>query len=177
MSSDLIAIGIVTAVHGVAGYVRVLALGSFPERFRSGMQVRLSSNLGEVVSVEDVKIYGTVLLLKLAGVEDRETAENLRGCSLLVPKTDRYPLPADTYYVDDLLGLRVVTKDGRAVGSVVDVEPNPANDLLVVALDAGGHALIPAVRALATVEIERGRVVVDAIPGLLPVGEDGSGAH
>jgi 16S rRNA processing protein RimM len=39
-------------------------------------------------------------------------------------------LPADTYYVADLVGIDVVDENGARVGVVRDVLPGPANDVL-----------------------------------------------
>jgi 16S rRNA processing protein RimM len=48
------------------------------------------------------------------------------------------------------------------------LEVSPAQDLLVVSLDAGGDAYLPFVEAIVPeVDVERGRVVVDPPPGLL----------
>ena len=42
-------------------------------------------------------------------------------------------------WVHELIGAEVTTTDGRVLGRVADVEPNPASDLLVLS----GGALIP----------------------------------
>ena len=61
----------------------------------------------------------------------------------------------------------MVDHQGRERGRVADVVPGAAHDLLAVELPGGTSALIPAVAALVTVELEAGRVLVDAVPGLL----------
>jgi 16S rRNA processing protein RimM len=62
----------------------------------------------------------------------------------------------------------VVDTAGVTVGEVAGLEPGPAQDLLVVALAAGGQALVPFVEAIVPeVDLEAGRVVIDPPPGLL----------
>jgi ribosomal 30S subunit maturation factor RimM len=61
----------------------------------------------------------------------------------------------------------VVDRQGRERGRVVDVVPGAAHDLLSVELPGGASALVPAVAALVTVDLQAGRVLVDAVPGLL----------
>ncbi len=58
-----------------------------------------------------------------------------RGAVLSIPRDSLPPLPADTYYVADLVGLEVLDENGACVGSVRDVLPGPANDVLE--LDSG----------------------------------------
>jgi 16S rRNA processing protein RimM len=65
----------------------------------------------------------------------------------------------------------VVDSHGRERGVVAEVLPGAAHDLLEVRRSDGETVLVPAVAALVTVELEAGRVVVQALPGLLA--EDG----
>jgi 16S rRNA processing protein RimM len=58
-----------------------------------------------------------------------------RGADLTIRREDLEPLPADAYYVADLIGLDVIDADGTRVGAVRDVLPGPANDALE--LDTG----------------------------------------
>jgi 16S rRNA processing protein RimM len=50
---------------------------------------------------------------------------------------------------------------------VADVLPGTAHDLLSVRLPDDRTVLVPAVAALVDVDLDAGRVVVDALPGLL----------
>jgi ribosomal 30S subunit maturation factor RimM len=53
-----------------------------------------------------------------------------RGAELTVARDELAPLPTDTYYVADLVGLAVFDDSGARVGVVRDVLPGPANDSL-----------------------------------------------
>jgi 16S rRNA processing protein RimM len=110
---------------------------------------------------------GRLLLLRLAGLEDRDAAEPLRGLLLSIPFEDARPLDADEYWPHQLIGLKVVDADGRERGVVSDVLPGAAHDLLQVRRPDGEAVLVPSVAALVTVELEAGRLVVQALPGLL----------
>ena len=71
------------------------------------------------------------------GVERREDAEQWRGTVLRAPRIDDDD--DDAIWIDDLYGATVYDATGTARGVVVDVEANPASDLLV--LDSG--TLVP----------------------------------
>jgi len=80
-----------------------------------------------------------------------------RGAALEVPR-DALPEPAaGEWYVFQLVGLSVEEDGGRVLGKVADVEPWPANDVLV--LDGG--AMLPLVDAcVLQVDLDAGRIVV-----------------
>lgn len=83
-----------------------------------------------------------------------------RGAPLAVRRSDLPPPDEGSYYVSDLVGLRVVGPQGDEVGSVVEVLPGPANDVLE--LDTG--LLLPLVEdCVRAVDLEAGRI--DLNPG------------
>ena len=85
-----------------------------------------------------------------------------RGAELAVPRDVLPELPADSYYVVELVGLEVVDEHGALVGSVRDVLPGPANDVLE--LDSG--LLLPLVEAcVREVDITGGRILLN--PGFI----------
>ena len=100
-------------------------------------------------------------ILRLAGHEDRESAEALRGSDLLVHREAAPPLGDDEWYAEDLEGCRVV--DGEvAVGSVRRLLALPSCEVLEVEREGGGDLLVPLVRdAVRSVDVAAGVVDVD----------------
>ena len=77
-----------------------------------------------------------------------------RGATLAVPREELPEPDDDAYYVFQLVGLDVVEEGGRALGSVVEVQPGVANDALE--LDSG--LLLPLVEAcVLEIDLEAGR--------------------
>lgn len=170
-SGEWIAIATVVAPHGIRGEVRCRPLSDHPERFQAGVVVRRFDETRKTLTehvIEEVRWFKGHVILRLSGIATRDEAEAMRGSDLLVAVSERYRLPEGHYYVDDLRGMEVCTVSGRLLGIVEEVIPNPANDLLQVATDAGVRILIPLVRAFVTIDQDAGRIVVDPIPGLLP---------
>jgi len=163
-----IIVGRIVRPHGIRGEVKVAPLSDWPERFKDFHSLYLESEgNAKRVEVEGRRVRGNQVILKLSGVNDREGAESLRGVLLKVREETCPPLPEDTHYVFDLVGLEVKTTGGERVGSVVDVLQMPAHDVYVV--DArGGEVLIPAVKTfIKRVDIEDGVIVIEPIEGLL----------
>ena len=88
----------------------------------------------------------------------------------LVSTVDTEDRPQDTeeFYDHQLVGLTMVSTEGRHVGEVAEVVHSAAQDLLVVTTPDGGEVLVPFVAALVPeVDLQGGRVVVEDRPGLL----------
>ena len=186
-------VGRVLRPHGVRGEVAVEVLSDAPDRFSPGAELAAGDPDGpqplETAVVRAARLHLGRLLLTLEGVEDRDAADRYRGAWLSIPVTQARPLAPDEFWPHQLVGLAVVDRQGRRRGRVADVVPGAAHDLLAVELTEGSGepqggapvhqarrmALVPAVAALVTVELDAGRVLVDAVPGLLGDPPEGSG--
>lgn len=170
----------IVAPQGLSGELRVYPESDFPERFEvPGTRWLLRPGETEPQPIELLSgryIAGKNLyVLELAGVKNRDQAEELRGCKLMVPASDRPRLGKDEYHVIDLLGLEVFMQtSGELVGTVVDIIA-AGNDLLQVKLHpsyANGKEekiiLIPFVKAIApVVDLQSRRIEITPPPGLL----------
>jgi 16S rRNA processing protein RimM len=168
---DRLVIGRVIRPHGVKGEVVVQPLTDAPDRFTAGTELAL----GDPEQAEPLRPLVVAaarddrgwLLVSFDGVADRDAAEPLRGGLLSIPREAARPLAADEFWSHQLVGLAVFDREGTRRGVVDEVMPGSAHDLLSVRLDGGASVLVPAVAALVTVELDAGRLVVDAVPGLL----------
>ena len=122
----VVRIGRVGRPHGLDGAFVVEEASEDPERLAVGAELLVDGEPARVIVSRQVG--GRRRAIKL----DRAAA---RGSELTVPRGDLSPLPSDTYYVADLIGLAVLDEQGRRVGVVRDVLPGPANDALE--LDTG----------------------------------------
>jgi 16S rRNA processing protein RimM len=87
-------------------------------------------------------------LIKLAGVNDPETAETLRGYLLQLPAAEAWPLPPGTFYAFQIYDLPVLAPDGRTLGLVDDILATGSNDVYVVRNAAGRELLVPAIKEI-----------------------------
>jgi 16S rRNA processing protein RimM len=164
-------VGRVVRPHGLRGEVVVEVLSDAPERFSPGAKLA-AGDPDTPASLRDLQVEASRLhlgrmLLRLAGLADRDAVEPLRGLLLSIPFEDARGLAADEFWPHQLVGLKVVDPDGRERGVVVDVLPGAAHDLLQVRRPDGESVLVPSVAALVTVELEAGRLVVRPLAGLL----------
>lgn len=154
--------GRITRPHGVRGEVAVHPLSEIEERYAPGSV--LSVDDGRTLTVRSSRPHHGRLLVTFEEIADRTEAEALRGALLLVPASAVPPPPEDAFWVHQIVGLEVVTEEGRALGRVREVIAGPANDVWVTE-----EVLIPAVRdVVVSVDTGAGQVVIRDVPGLRP---------
>jgi 16S rRNA processing protein RimM len=166
--SDFVVIGLLRRAHGVEGELAVQPVTDMPERFDrlERVLVRHGGSTREI-SVKKVRSQGGSMLLRLEGVDDRTSAEALKGAELGVRRKDVCPLPEDTYYVFDLIGCRVVGETGKEIGVIDDVWKMPANDVFAV-ISGSREILIPVVKSVVKkIDTDQKVVVIEEMEGLL----------
>ena len=84
-------IGRILSPHGLGGEVEVQILTDFPERFSLLEAVLVGEQYTPVV-LEGHRMHGARILLKFAGCENREDADELRGQLIHVPIDEAMPL-------------------------------------------------------------------------------------
>jgi 16S rRNA processing protein RimM len=161
-------IGKVVALFGIRGELKVLLLTDIPNRF---------AGLGAVYAgpdhtrrlIQSIRPYkGEMIVLKLEGIDDANTAESMRDQNLAIPVSKLAQLPPDSYYQHDILGLMVITLDGQKLGSIVDIIVTGSNDVYVIKAPDGSQVLIPAIKdVIKQVDLIRRTMCIDPLPGLL----------
>ena len=171
---SLLLMGRIFRAHGVRGEVKVWPETDDPGRFRELSTVFLGADPEHArpQAVESVRFQqtrrGTMVVLKLKGVETREAAEALRKTDVFARREDLPPLAEGEFFFDDLIGLAVVDEAGAALGRVRDVLEMPAHEILLVEREGGAEAMVPAVAPfLVDVDFDAGCVVIRPIEGLL----------
>lgn len=110
-----------------------------------------------------------MVILRLTGCADRESAERLVGQRVWVSVEDLPPVGEDEFYLHTLEGKVAETIDGRVLGRVVAILAAGGQDILVIG-SRGNEVLVPAARALIR-EIGAERIVLDLPPGLLEINQ------
>ena len=172
MDEPTIVVGRITKAHGLKGEVAVEVRSDNPDRFAVGETFHLRD--GRTLTIARVHQHGARLLLTFAEAPDRASAEGLRDQLLTVPESSLPTLPEGEYWPFQLEGCAIVTESGRALGTVAEVVPNPANDLWVARDDDGVETMVPALRdVIVEVDVAGRRILVRDVPGLTTP-EDGA---
>jgi 16S rRNA processing protein RimM len=165
-----ICLGQIGAAHGVRGEVRLRSFTADPAAIAS--YGPLQAEDGTVFEIEALRTAGKpekhLFVARLSGIADRNAAERLANIKLYVPR-ERLPEPQepDEFYHADLIGLVVVDRSGRQLGSVVAVHNFGAGDLIEVRQAQGEPTQLLPFDALTVPEIDlaAGRLVVEPPAG------------
>ena len=152
--------------HGTAGEVKVVTESDFPQRFEQLHDVFVrQGNEGQLMRVVGSRSRPgkEQVILKFAGIEDRDAAARLRGAQLCLTGQQLMPLPEGQYYQFQLLGVEVVTTTGESLGPVTEVLRTGANDVYVT-----DRALIPAIDSVVKhIDLQARRMLIEPVDGLL----------
>jgi 16S rRNA processing protein RimM len=163
-AEELIALGRISGVHGVRGWVKVFSytdprenvLG-YPEWWLTrGRERRL-------FRVRDGRAGGRTIIAELESIEDRDAAEAWVGAEIAVERSS-LPDPAEgEYYWADLIGLEVRDSRGERLGRIGQMLETGAHDVMVIGREEGDDLLIPFVidEIVKAVRLEEGCIVVD----------------
>jgi 16S rRNA processing protein RimM len=163
-----LAVAHVIGVHGIRGEVKAEILTEDPSRFRllKRVFIGLEGEEPRAWGLKGHRLHRGRVLLKLEGCDDRDTAETLRGCLVLIPLDEAIPLAEGEYYEHQVVGLEAWTDGGESLGEVVQILYTGANDVYVVR-NPHGEILIPAIAGvIREVDLEGGRLMVHLPEGL-----------
>lgn len=168
-----VTLGKVGAVYGIKGWLKIHSftddqeaiLDYFPWSLKLGNKV-------QSVEITDWRKHNNGLVVKVAGIDDRDIAQKLVGSEIFVSEDALSDLPEGEFYWRDLIGMAVVTDKGYDLGQVSDIMETGANDVLVVKAnlkDGFGkkERLIPYLmdQVILSVSTENKQICVDWDPG------------
>lgn len=183
MTTRRIRVATLGAPHGIKGLLRVFPVSDRADLFDVARTFYTGADGEGALSLRLARADGKGFLVEVEGIRDRTAAQSLTGTQLWLERA-AFPEPAPgEYYHVDLIGLRAVDGQGRAVGTVVGVENFGAGDLLDIKPEAGESFYLPFTNAnVPDIDLNAGTMRVDLPEGVsgparvLPVASaDGEG--
>jgi 16S rRNA processing protein RimM len=170
----------IVRTHGLRGEVAAEILTDFPERLEQLQSVELWSERrgSRRVALRGCRFTtgrGGQALLHFEGSDSIDDAQKLVGYEVRIPRSERMPLPASSYYASDLIGCEVWERDGTSagtkLGSVEDVE-FPGGTPLLVVKEAASELLIPLAQDICvSVDVAARRIEVVLPEGLREINQ------
>jgi len=165
---DFIVIGKLTRPHGIHGEIFLEILTDFPERLKPGGRVFTGEQYVPQV-ILSLRSHKNGFIVAFDGYHDPESVGMLRNQLVFVQSNNLPPLPEGEYYHHELIGLRMMTSEGRELGELVQIIQTGANDVLIVQTPSRAEILIPYIDDIVRkIDLEKGEILIDPIPGLLP---------
>ena len=166
---EYLQVGKIVNTHGVKGEVKLIPLTDDPARFDDLEWVFIENSDGMTrYSIQSVKYFKGMVIIKLSGVDDPETAAKLKDCFALVDRENAVRLPEDTFFICDFIGCSVYDENKSLLGQVMDVLQTGSNDVYVVRDESDREILIPALKSVVREVLpEQKRIEVIIPKGLL----------
>jgi 16S rRNA processing protein RimM len=173
LPADAIEVGRIADAWGIKGWFKVLPHSASPEALYSSKRWYLqSAERGPkafsgtlLLRVREAREHSDTVVASAHEVDDRDTAEALKGARIFVARSS-FPTPAtDEYYWVDLIGLEVVNREGMDLGTVKELLSTGPQTVLVIEYPEGGKTverMIPFVAAYVDdVDLAGRRITVD----------------
>ena len=168
--------------HGIRGEVTVQThtddpVGRYVPGAIYATEAASGTGVPRALTIASARLHQKTWLLGFEEIPDRTGAESLRGTRLVLDEGDAVGGDdevddEDGWYESDLVGLRAEDPTGSVIGEVTGLTIGAAQDLLHVRLADGREGLVPFVEALVpVVDVEGGRVIVDAPEGLFDLAD------
>jgi 16S rRNA processing protein RimM len=157
--SRLISLGVITSAHGIRGQVKIRSFTASPSDITKYGSLTDASGKEYILTVTG----GTkdALIATVEGINSRNDAEALAGTELFVPREALPKTKKNEYYHEDLIGLKVVTKDGALYGTVTGMHNFGAGDLIALKKEDGEEEFLPFTQAIfTTIDPEKGVLII-----------------
>ena len=143
-SGKKILVGKISNPHGIKGWVKVISFTDPIENILSYKKLTISDNQTEkTYCLEDSRIQGNKIVIKLEGVNNRDDADLLKNLQIEVNRSDLPKLDENSYYWEDLVDFNVIDIKGMHVGKVDSLFRTGSNDVLVIINETKQRLLVP----------------------------------
>ncbi len=164
-----ILIGQISSVHGIKGEVKIYPYTDDMEKFSKRKELYMDESLTEKLKVKSSRIHKNMLITKFEGIDTVEQATSLKGKNVYIDKNKLEKLEEDCYYVDDLIGIKVIDIINNVeIGEITYVFNTGANDIYEVNTVDEKKIYLPAIhQVVKSVDISNKKMYVEVMEGLI----------
>jgi len=146
LPADAIEVGRIVGAWGIKGWFKVFAYSGDPEAVFSSKRWLLQPSTknkspfeGTVrLKIIESKEHSDSVVARAEGVSTPESADELKGARIFVPRSSFPSTALDEYYWVDLIGLNVINRESHELGTVIDlISTGPQTVLVLTRLESG----------------------------------------
>lgn len=153
--------GKIVNTHGVKGEVKLEPWCDGPEFMLDIKRLFIDE---KPVRVQRARVQGHMVILKLEGIDDINSAMTLKNKTVFLDRCD-VRLEEGSWFIQDALGLPVFSPDGDELGILKDILEYPAGRIYVVS-GAVEHLIPEKGGFIKQVDIAGKRIVAELIEGM-----------
>lgn len=129
-----IIVGKIGSTFGITGWLKIQSYTEFGASILeySPWYIGTDDTNRREIEIEDGKLNHDTVVAKFPGYNNPETARQLTGLTIAIPRSHLPKLKKNEYYWSDLIGLTVINKDGTVLGKISYLMETGSNDVMVV---------------------------------------------
>ena len=165
---EFLEVGKIINTHGLRGDVKIVTWTDYPEDFEEIDRVYIKRKTGdEVLNISYVKYQKNNIIVKFKEIADINEAEKYKNLIVYADRNDLPELEEGAHYIADLIGLEIVSEDGKHIGELVDVFNTGANDIYDVKRSGKKNLLLPVIdEVVKDIDLENKKITVHVMEGL-----------
>lgn len=169
VAESQVALGRVVKAQGLRGDLKVAVYSGDADDFSPHREVFVGAvDQAQPYTLACTRNQGKFAILSLAEIRDRSMAEAHVGEEVFVPLAQMPILDEDEFYWHEVIGLRVVTVQGRELGTVTSLIATGAYDVMVISSPGEHEYLVPYVHSfIVQQDTDAGILVIAPAEGLL----------
>ena len=155
--------------RGMKGELRATIFNEYGSALKMGTEIWLKKNEENYFSrtIEDIKMAGKKSCIKISDCETLEDAERIQGAVFFLSRDGFDPIWENEHYLVDMIGSRVLDENQKSLGTVKDILPMPAQNIIVVETGEN-EILIPYVDAhIMLFDEQKKKLIVKDVAGLI----------
>lgn len=170
---DLLRVGVITQTHGIRGEVKVFPTTDDPMRFKKLKHCVVQLKREDIeLEVQSVKFFKQYVIVKFKNYDSINDIEQFVKKDLMVTRDNAVKCEPGEYFICDLIGLKVITDDGRELGTLTEVLETGANNVYEVTTSDDKQILIPVIdECILAHDMKAGTVTVHLLDGLLELNQ------
>ena len=166
-------IGKIIKPKGIKGKVVIKLFTDFPENLKRNTALYLKEDLFEKsrLLIENIVCDGNIATIKFYEINTREKAQGLKGSSLFIPSCKSPKLPANSYWIYQIVGLDVYDENDRYLGKIKEIMRTKVNDIYIVNKEENTgkkkEYLIPAIKDIVKkIDLNNKKMIIKMIAGM-----------
>ena len=133
MTSEKVLIGKIVNAHGKKGDVKIKSFTTIPADL---------CKYNPLLKFDDTELKiklrspanSDVIIAHIEGIDDRTTAETLKGTEIYTPKSSIIDEKGGEILLSDLIGFKILDENSSEIGTVADILNYGASDILEIQL-------------------------------------------
>ena len=132
-STDWVVVGRFGKTHGIKGFITIHSFTEPRDNILSYTNWHAYiAQEWQPLKIVRIEVNNKSILAQIEGYHEREQVAHLTNIDIAVSLTQLPSLNQGEYYWHELVGLQVINQQGQSFGTVTEIMPTGANDVLVV---------------------------------------------